>query len=184
MPVDLRPGGFYVFKARKPDRMYHLISDFTSAGYTTLCVSRVHPEQLKEDFGIPEKTVFWLSDSVGTRNISPQNVGILTDNLIRFYEGNAKPVAVLDGLEYLVMHNDFGKILKLLSLLYETVIVRRGILITTIDPRAFSTQELAFIEKDPIIVEEEEIVTIDGSAVDPRSRGDLHQAGVHRTIYK
>lgn len=176
MPVDLRPGGLYIFKARRPDRMYHLIDDFASAGYTTLCVSRVHPEQLKEDFGIPEEIVFWLSNSVGTRNISPQNVGVLTDNLVRFYEGSAKPVAVLDGLEYLVMQNDFGKMLKLLNFLYETVIVRKGILIATIDPRAFSTQELAFIEKDSIIVEEQEIVTIDGSAVDPRSRGGFHQA--------
>jgi hypothetical protein len=163
LAVELQPGNLYVFKARRPDRIFHLYNDFVNNGNTILCVTRLHPDQLKEDFGIPSERVLWLSNTVGARNVNPQNVGILTDSLIRFFEGTPKAVVILDGLEYLVMQNDFGKVLRFVNYLYEAVAVSKGVLVTTIDPRAFSTKELAFLERNSITVEEQDEVAVAGS---------------------
>jgi hypothetical protein len=164
MLVELRSGYLYIFKTRKPDRIFHLHNDFVKSGSTILCVTRLHPDQLEEDFGIPQEKVLWLSNAVGARNVNPQNVGILTDSLVRFFESGPKAVVILDGLEYLVMQNDFGKVLRLVNYLYEAVAVNKGTLVTTIDPRAFSTQELAFLEKNSVAVEEHDSVSVAGSA--------------------
>jgi two-component system cell cycle response regulator len=158
MRVELRPGYLYVFKARKPDRILRLYGDLVRNGNNVLCVTRLHPDQLKEDFGIPQEKVLWLSNSVGTRNVNPQNVGILTDTLIRYFENGPNSVVILDGLEYLVMQNDFGKVLRFVNYLYESVAVTKGTLVTTVDPRAFSTQELAFLEKNSVTVDEQDEV--------------------------
>ncbi|MGD0057245.1 MAG: DUF835 domain-containing protein [Methanomassiliicoccales archaeon] len=162
MSVELRPGYMYIFKARKPDRIFRFHKDFVKAGSTVLCVTRLHPDQLKEDFGISKEEVLWLSNSVGVRNVNPQNVGILTDSLIRFFENSPKAVIILDGLEYLVMQNDFDKVLRFVNYIYEAVSMNRGTLVTTIDPRAFSTRELAFLEKNSVTMEEQDDISIAG----------------------
>jgi len=167
MPIELRPGYLYIFKARKPDRILRLYHDFARSGGDVLCVTRLHPDQLKEDFGILPEKVLWLSNSVGTRNVNPQNVGILTDSLIRYFEKGSNSVVILDGLEYLVMQNDFAKVLRFLNYLYESVAVSKGILVTAVDPRAFSTQELAFLEKNAVTVEEQDEISTVG--IPPRA---------------
>ncbi len=159
MPVELRPGYLYIFRARKPDRILRLYHDFVRNGNDVLCVTRLHPDQLKEDFGIPPEKVMWLSNSVGARNVNPQNVGILTDTLIRYLEKGPDSIVILDGLEYLVMQNDFAKILRFLNYLYESIAVNKGILVTAVDPRAFSTQELAFLEKNAVTVDEQDEIS-------------------------
>ena len=153
----------YIFKARKPDKIFRLFNDFKKNGSEVLCVTRLHPDQLIEDFGIPQEKVLWLSYSAGTRNVNPQNVGILTDSLIRFLESGPSPVVILDGLEYLVMQNDFGKVLRFVNYLFEAVAVTKGTLVTIIDPRAFSTQELAFLERNSVTVEEQDEVSTSSS---------------------
>jgi hypothetical protein len=46
--------------------------------------------------------------------------------------------------------------------IYEAVSMNRGTLVTTIDPRAFSTRELAFLEKNSVTMEEQDDISIAG----------------------
>jgi hypothetical protein len=62
------------------------------------------------------------------------------------------------------MQTDFGKVLRFVNYLYESVAVTQGTLVTAIDPRAFSTKELAFLEKNSVTVEEHDSVSVAGSA--------------------
>lgn len=160
MPVEIRPGNIYLFKERKPDRTFRISRQFSDAGKRVFCVTRLHPDQLRENYGIPPEKVLWLSNAVGERNVNPQNVGILTDVLIKFFEKERGVVLVLEGLEYLILQNDFPKILKFVNYLYEAVTMNKGVLLSTIDPRAFSTQELAFLEKNTVSVEEQDKVSL------------------------
>ncbi|MFP4169646.1 MAG: DUF835 domain-containing protein [Methanomassiliicoccales archaeon] len=138
-------------KARKIFRLYHRLRE---AGAEVLCVSRVHPDHLEEGFGIPRESTLWLSNKVGDRNINPMNVGILTDRLIRFLEGSERGAVLIEGVEYLVMQNDFDKVLKMVNFLYESVAITKGTLVISIDPRAFNQKELAFLERSATVVEE------------------------------
>ncbi len=163
MTIEIRPGNLYLFKTRESERMLGFFPHFENSQIPVLCVTRFHPDRLREDFGVPQEKALWLSNTVGARNVNPQNVGILTDHLIRFYESAAGSVVLFDGLEYLLAQNDFNKVLRFVNYLYEAVAVNKGILILTIDPRAFSTKELAFLERNAVPVEEDEEVVLGGA---------------------
>lgn len=156
MAVDIRPGNFYLLEERKAKKVFELYHRLREAGAEVLCVSRIHPDHLKEGFGIPRESVLWLSNRVGDKNINPMNVGILTDRLIRFLEGNERGTVLIEGVEYLVMQNDFDKMLKMVNFLYESVAITKGVLVISIDPRAFNQKELAFLERSATVVGEED----------------------------
>jgi hypothetical protein len=154
----LAPGTFYVFEDKKADRMLAVLKHWKGNGNRALCVSRIHPDRLKEDFGIEPSDVLWLSNSTGPRNVNPQNITILTDMLMRFFERGPGGIVAFEGVEYLVMQNDFARVLRLINYLYESVAVSQNVLIVTIDPRAFNPKELAYLEKDAEIVRESDQV--------------------------
>jgi len=158
--VEIKPSNYYLLQERKAEKIFLLYGMMAAAGKKVLCVSRIHPDQLKEDYGIPEESCLWLSNTVGSRNINPLNVGILTDRLIRFYEEGEDRVVLLEGLEYMMMQNDFNKVLRLVNYLYESVAITRNMLLVSLDPRAFGRKELAFLEKSAIVIDEREEITM------------------------
>jgi hypothetical protein len=157
--IELKPGTLYIFQDKRADRALGLYNLMKSKNSEVLVVTRLHPDRLIEDFQIPSSNVFWLSNSAGARNINPQNIGILTDTLIRTYEKGGAAV-ILEGIEYLMLQNDFSKVLKLMSYLYESVAVNHGMLVITLDPEAFNTKEFALLTKDAELVGETESVII------------------------
>jgi len=160
MQIDMRSGNFYLLQERRAEKIFMLYKMMKESGRDVVCVSRIHPDHLLEDFGIPLEDSLWLSNTVGERVINPLNVGILTDRLIRFFEGSDKRVVLLEGLEYMVMQNDFSKVLRLVNYLYESVAMTKNIVVVSLDPRAFSPKELAFLEKSAYIIEEKDDISI------------------------
>jgi hypothetical protein len=160
MQVDVKSGNFYLLQERKAEKIFMLYRMMVESGREVLCVSRIHPDRLDEDFGIPLENSLWLSNSVGERTVNPLNVGILTDRLIRFFEESPGRVILFEGLEYMVMQNDFSKVLRLINYLYESVAVTKNVLVVSLDPRAFSPKELAFLEKSACVIEEKDKITI------------------------
>jgi archaellum biogenesis ATPase FlaH len=119
----------------------------------------MHPDQLGEEYGIPQEQTIWISQTVGPRNINPQNMGILTETVVRFLSANIKSIVFLEGLEYLIAQNDFTKVLKFINHAYEAAAINRGIMVFLVDPRAFSAREMAFLEKCAVaICEGDEVV--------------------------
>ena len=156
---ELRPGTFYVFQEKRADRALGLYNLLTAKGKDVLVVARMHPDRLQEDLKIPSSRVYWLSNTAGPRNINPQNIGILTDLLVRTVEKGDEAV-IFEGVEYLMLQNDFQKILKLFNYLYESVAINRGILIMTLDPAAFNVKELALLTKDAEIIDQGDSVLV------------------------
>ena len=160
MQIEIKPGNFYLLQERKAEKIFLLYRLMIEAGKKVICVSRMHPDQLREEYGIPNEGCLWLSNAVGERNINPLNVGILTDRLIRYFEESGDRVVLFEGLEYLVMQNDFNKVLRLVNYLYESVAVTKNMMIVSLDPRAFSVKEMAFLEKSAYIIDEKDKVSV------------------------
>ena len=60
------------------------------------------------------------------------------------------PVILLDGLEYLIVHNKFDQVLKQLYIIREVLSRHGGILLIPLDPEAFSEKEMGFLEKESV----------------------------------
>ncbi|MBI4362494.1 MAG: DUF835 domain-containing protein [Euryarchaeota archaeon] len=144
----LKPGATYLVKERKPRRTFEMFFALIEAGHPAICISRVHPEQLRKMH--PARfSMKWLSQDEATEHsLRPTNPGVLLSTLYEFMEKNRESTVLLDGLEYLVTNNTFNSILKSVDALQEAVVLHRAILLLPVDPQAFDPKEMALLERN------------------------------------
>jgi two-component system cell cycle response regulator len=92
--------------------------------------------------------VFWLCYSVGDKRIHPKRLGILGREIARFTQENQQGVVLLDGLEYLIVNNDFNKVIKTIHSMCEVVMQNSSRLIIPVNPEILNEKELALLERN------------------------------------
>ena len=101
------------------------------------------------EYGLERTPILWLSRVATEKNAvrpsPPEKVALAVEHFIEVSEHS---VVLLDGLEYLVSHNDFGSVLALLHDLNESVAMREAILLVPFDPTAFIEREIALIRRE------------------------------------
>lgn len=117
-----------------------------------LIVTRQHPNTVRSKFFIQTTPILWLSSVAGKDNMDPAKINLLTDYIVSFMERSQNGVVLVDGIEYLIVSNDFPKVAKSLDRWVETAMTTACRLVVTVDPRAFSQRELALLEKHKVVV--------------------------------
>ncbi len=150
---DLRPGRCYIVEETPPDVSFDAFSSLVSAqdgggGAAGMAVTRQHPDLVRQRYGLRGTPIYWLATRAGEGVISPTNLGILTQTMVKFIAENTDSVILLDGLEYLVSNNDFAKVLKVVDQVHDHVSQSGSRLILPVDPRAFEPRELALLERN------------------------------------
>ena len=158
--VVLEPGNICIIMSKRAELAFRLYSSFVERGRDVAVFARMHPERLEKEYGVPRSSVTWLSNVNGQGVVAPQSMGILTDSIVRLYERSPPPTVILEGLEYLMAQNDFGKVLKMYDFLYEVVALRQGLLVLPIDPQAFSEKELAYLTREALVIKDDDDVSI------------------------
>jgi two-component system cell cycle response regulator len=149
----LKAGFAYLVKEAKPQRSYEIFVDQVTHSIQGLCVTRQHPSVIRKNWGLEKTPIIWLSNQVGKAYINPSNIGILSDTIIRFVEKSGESVVLVDGVEFLVLNNDFDKVMKMLNHISEAVMEHHSLLVVTVDPRTLSVRELALLERNMEIIE-------------------------------
>ena len=151
---SLDPGRTYIVEESPPDISFdafvNILSTATDGSKKAvgLAVSRQHPDLIRQKYGLEATPIFWLATRAGEDVISPTNLSILTNTLVRFVEENQEGVILLDGLEYLISNNDFNKVLRTIDQVNDHISQSRSLMIVPVDPRAFSQKELALLERN------------------------------------
>jgi len=139
----------YVVLERDASQAFEIFKDLVTHGAQGLCITRRAPKSVMAEYGLERTPVFWLSRVATEKNAvrpsPPENVAMAIE---RFIEVSEHPVVLLDGLEYLVSHNDFGSVLALLHDLNESVAIHESVLLVPIDPSAFNEREVALIRRE------------------------------------
>ena len=65
-------------------------------------------------------------------------------------------VVIIDGVEFLIVNNDFEKVLRMMHHIIEAVMEYKSPLIISVDPRTLSVREMALLERNMEIIETEE----------------------------
>lgn len=117
-----------------------------------LIITRQFPDDVRRKHFIQTTPITWLSTVAGKDNMDPAKLSLLTDYLVNFMERSQNGVVLVDGLEYLVTSNDFGRVLKAVDRWTESAMTSASRLIISIDPRAFDPKELALLEKNKEVV--------------------------------
>jgi len=147
----LEEGHTYVVKERKPQRAPDRFFQLLSQGYRGLYVTRQHPNHVEVPRGADVRLV-WLSTTLGKDYMDPHNLSSLAAAIRDFLEKAGKGVILLDGLEYLMINNEFSRIMNFMELLHEVITEHRAILLVSVDDRAFEERELALIERNAVVV--------------------------------
>ena len=151
---DLRQGRSYIVEESPPhmslDAFVNFVTTSSENGQKTvgMVVTRQHPDLLREKYGLEETPIYWLATRAGDKVISPTNLGILTNMLVRFAENTSDGVILLDGIEYLISNNDFTKVLKMVDQVNDYVSQSGCRMIIPVDPRAFDSKQLALLERN------------------------------------
>ncbi len=143
-------GGYtYLVEEEEPSHAFDIFTDMVTHGVRGLCITRQQPERVAEAYGLEKTPVLWLSRAVThpscVRPTPAENVAMAID---RFLEISPGSVVVLDGVEYLMAHNDFPSVLTLLHDLNERVSLTNSVLLLPVDPGTFDPREFALLRRD------------------------------------
>jgi hypothetical protein len=153
-PVQLLPGWSYAIKEDRPERSFAMFADLISKGGRGLCISRTHPDVLKQKYKFEAESL-WLTktetaqnlpETKGIEYVSPNNLAHLASAIRDFLSKGENGAVIIEGIEYLTTQNDFKSVLKFIQLINEQVVLDKGFMIVpvvegTMDPKDFSLVE-------------------------------------------
>jgi len=150
---DLEEGRAYLVKEKKPEKALAAFHQSVDSGWRPLYITRQHPNHVVHRRGNTDIRVVWLSTTLGKDYIDPHNLNSLSNLIGNFLNDGPRAVILLDGIEYLMINNDFARILHFLEYVNEQIALRRAALILSVDERAFEAKELAYIERSTVGIE-------------------------------
>jgi DNA-binding response OmpR family regulator len=151
---ELKKGYAYLVKEVKPKKSFDIFVDQVTHDIQGLCVTRQHPSVIRKDWGLEKTPIIWLTNQLGKVYINPTNIGILGETITRFIEKSGDSIVIIDGIEFLIINNDFEKVLRMLHNITDAAMENRSRLIISIDPRTLQVRELALLERNMEIIED------------------------------
>jgi len=147
-------GSNYLFYEDDPENCFDLAAMLCRQGQNIMCITRQHPDKVKKSCEMEQAAVklFWLS-TTACEFCLPPTLTRISHEISKYLKEKGRGVVMLDGLEFLVNHNDFLQVLKFLDSVKETIVVNRSILLLTLSPHAFSPKELSLIRKNTDVIE-------------------------------
>src|SRR5512136_1029636 len=155
-PVEIIPGWSYVIKEDRPERGFALFTDLLSKGSKGLCISRTHPDVLKQKYRFEAETL-WLTKTEASPNhgeqkvleyVSPNNLARLASAIREFLGRGANGAVIIEGLEYLITQNDYKSVLKFIQLINEQVVLDKGYLLIPVDEGTMDPKDFSLIERE------------------------------------
>ncbi|MBU0685570.1 MAG: DUF835 domain-containing protein [Candidatus Thermoplasmatota archaeon] len=111
-------------------------------------MSRRNPDQLRNQFDLGDVQVTWLTTQSGDGCVDSSRPNLLAHAIMEFFQNNKNAIVLIDGIESIVVYNDFNKAVKMLEQINDFVMQYHGYLIISIDPTAFNPRERAIIERN------------------------------------
>ncbi len=150
----LKKGGIYLKKEETPEGGFEFFVDLLMRGLHGLCLTRINPSKVREKYGIKKTPIAWLTELQNTDEltISPQ-LELLLHTATDFIDKSGNSVIFFDGLDYLIYHNSFRRVLHFLHRLRDEIAVSDSRLIISINPSTIGEKELKLLEHEADIIE-------------------------------
>ena len=119
-----------------------LFIDQVTHGTVGLLLSRKFPPDVREEYGLIKTPMFWLTKEKDYKeSIHPADLTEISHMIKSFIHKGGETVILVEGIEYLITHNSFEEILRLLEGLHDVVAKRNSVLVVTVDPATLSEQQ-------------------------------------------
>jgi hypothetical protein len=144
---QLSYGSSYLMLETKTTESYKLFSNYITGGSKGLLITRVFPARIKKQYNLGQTPVLWLSRTQAGKAINPTNLGVLLEEARDFISENKKTLLLLDGLEYLIIENDFERVLKFINSLEDEIALHNSRLVVSVNPKVLDAEKKALLEK-------------------------------------
>lgn len=152
----LKNGYCYLIKENKPDKSYELLRLLMKNKVEPFCITRLHPKQVKWKYKIKIRTL-WLSKKGYDYCLSPTDLGVFVSTVEEFIKTTKNGVLLIDGLEYLIINNNFPVILKVIEDINDSIMESNCKLLLPIDPNTLDEKELALLGRNLEVIEPEKL---------------------------
>ena len=148
--IEIKAGLGYIIKEEKPVRSFQIFKGLIEKNIRGLCITRTHPDRIREEFKIKDIPILWLSsDSPKNENIVvPTFLPQLNTLIIDFIQKYNNVVILLEGIEYLIDQNDFKAVLRLIHSLNDYIMGSNARLLIPLDPLILQERELHMLTRD------------------------------------
>jgi len=150
---DIGRRGAYLVREPKADRVFGLFADLLRARARGLCITRIHPEDLRSRYPITDAGFIWLSKSAGVKGkdmaiAEPSALVDIASAISDFADQGGNAVVVLEGLEYMISQNGFASTMRFLQKVNEKIVVNDSYLLISANPAAMKEQEYKLLAKE------------------------------------
>lgn len=144
----LEEGVTYLFENETMDKLFDVFINLTSTGVAGLCISRNYPPRLLNEHNLKKNTVIWLTRQKGDDSLDPVQLNIISHSIQQFITENDSSVVILDGIEYLIIQNEFKPVLRFIQHIRDEVFTRKANLLIPLSTQALDNAEVKLLERD------------------------------------
>lgn len=128
---------------------YSVFSHLVKQGKPGLCITRKNPENVRNIYGLSKTPFIWLSKNKNQshQTIDPAELFRIHPTISDFVSKVGDGVVLMDGLEYLLLDNDFISVVKLMEQVNDTIMASDSRMILLIDPDAIDKKEFHLLKR-------------------------------------
>ncbi|MEF8874543.1 MAG: DUF835 domain-containing protein [Candidatus Thermoplasmatota archaeon] len=154
LPEGIAISSTYLVDERGSDKSssFEMFKQILETGEEGLCVTRDYPDKIRDQYGLEDVDIIWLSNVDREDVIRPKSLEKFSLTIENFLT-RKKGVILLNGLEYLITNNDFRTVLHLIQSIKDQVAINKSILMIPVNPTTLEDNQMDLLtgEVDEVI---------------------------------
>ncbi len=147
---EIRRGNSYYVDERKPHLALKIFEQILDKKYAGLCITRTNPKNFELGKKFDRVNFYWLSAMKSSRTLSPGDLPSIFAKIKDFLNRETKAAVFMDGIDTLIINNDFAKVLKFLQSTKDAISEKRGVLVLSINMDALDEKQKAMLKSELI----------------------------------
>ncbi|WP_407357029.1 DUF835 domain-containing protein [Methanolobus sp. WCC5] len=146
---DLESGYIFFSGSEHPGQSYRTFSELVKRGKPGLCITRLNPDKIRNMYGIAKTPIVWLTKNKmnGHQSIDSTEIFRIYPTIADFINKVEDGVVLMDGLEYMILDNDFLSVVKLIEQTNDTIMASSSRMILHLDPAVLEKKEFHLLKR-------------------------------------
>ncbi len=152
---DIGSRGAYLVREPRAERIFDLVIEVLAAGGRGLCITRIHPDDLRSRYKLGDAGFVWLSSTPGKKGkgmavVPPTGLVEIASAIAEFSGQSGNAVILLEGVEYMIGQNGFASFLRFLQKVNEKIVLNNSYLLISANPAALKEQEYKLLAREMV----------------------------------